>query len=75
MEFGLGVDDVFMLVRWLAILMLGWVVRGWVSTPAANSFTSGAWLDILDAVVFSDWARSPFKLSAAPMCIPVTSGS
>eukprot|EP00439_Symbiodinium_sp_Y106_P021002 s5177_g2.t1 len=59
LEFGLRVDDVFMLIRWLAILMLGWVVRGWVSTPAANSFTSGAWLDILDAVVFSDNIQSP----------------
>ena len=53
LEIGFRVDDLFMLVKWLAILMLGWVVRGWVATPAAASFTSGAWLDILDAVVFS----------------------
>ncbi|CAE6924726.1 unnamed protein product [Symbiodinium natans] len=59
LEIGFRVDDLFMLVKWLAILMLGWVVRGWVATPAAASFTSGAWLDILDAVVFSENILSP----------------
>eukprot|EP00928_Gymnodinium_smaydae_P005857 TRINITY_DN12027_c1_g2_i2.p1 TRINITY_DN12027_c1_g2~~TRINITY_DN12027_c1_g2_i2.p1 ORF type:complete len:756 (-),score=151.50 TRINITY_DN12027_c1_g2_i2:59-2203(-) len=49
---------VFMLERWLSVLVMSWFLVDNPLLPpgdAYRSFTDGVWLDVLDAVVFGDY--------------------
>lgn len=47
---------VFTTLKWAVVLLIGWVLRhGYlVSGLGTKSFSKGAWLDILDAILFSE---------------------
>lgn len=49
------VPNVFMLVKWLSVLLIGWVLRfGYFAAGVGErSFSQTAYLDILDIVIFS----------------------
>jgi len=52
------IDTFFGLLKWLAVLALSWVLLDnpiLLDQTAYHDFTSGVWLDILDAVVFSTY--------------------
>jgi hypothetical protein len=52
------ISTIFMLERWLAVLIMSWfLVDNPLLPPVVGykSFADGAWLDILDAVVFGDY--------------------
>ena len=47
---------VFTTLKWAVVLLIGWVLRhGYlVSGLGTKSFSKGSWLDILDAILFSE---------------------
>ncbi|CAK9078919.1 unnamed protein product [Durusdinium trenchii] len=53
---------VFMIIKWLAILLVGWVLRHgyFAGGVGSTEFTHDSWLDILDAVVFSENLLEPY---------------
>ncbi|CAK9040391.1 Sulfatase-modifying factor 2 [Durusdinium trenchii] len=52
----ISVSILFMLVKWMAILLVGWVLRHGFHAAGlgSKSFSQGAYLDILDIVIFSE---------------------
>ena len=50
------VSIVFMLIKWMAILLVGWVLRHgyFAAGVGTGEFSKTAYLDILDAVIFSE---------------------
>ena len=50
------VDLVFTTLKWMVVLLIGWVLRhGYlVSGLGKKAFSQGAWLDILDTILFSE---------------------
>ncbi|CAL1166779.1 unnamed protein product [Cladocopium goreaui] len=56
-----------MLTKWLAILLVGWVLRHgyFASQLGTPEFTKDSWLDILDAVIFSTNLEFPYVRNPA----------
>ena len=51
------VEMIFMVIKWMAVLLMGWTLRhGFLAgNIGERSFTQGTWLDVLDAVIFSEF--------------------
>jgi len=51
------VEMIFMVIKWMVVLLMGWTLRhGFLAgNIGERSFTQGAWLDVLDAVIFSEF--------------------
>ena len=56
------VSIVFMLIKWMSILLVGWVLRHgyFAAGVGTGEFSKTAYLDILDAVIFSENLNEDF---------------
>ena len=54
------VSTIFMVIKWMVVLLMGWTLRhGFLAgNIGERRFTQGAWLDVLDSVVFSEFLTS-----------------